>query len=130
MTKTLTLPLKQETDIVVIRQQVRKFAEEARLGLVSQTKIVTAASEIARNALIYGNGGECRLDLTHRDNRPAVRLIIADRGAGENEFGAEAGLEFGTGALDVFPNALADGAEAADADIDDGSAHEVMIYDL
>lgn len=82
MTKTLTLPLKQETDIVVIRQQVRKFAEEARLGLVSQTKIVTAASEIARNALIYGNGGECRLDLTHRDNRPAVRLIIADRGAG------------------------------------------------
>lgn len=82
MTKTQTLPLKQETDIVVIRQQVRKYAEEARLGLVSQTKIVTAASEIARNALIYGLGGECRIELTSRENRAAVRLVIADQGPG------------------------------------------------
>jgi serine/threonine-protein kinase RsbT len=80
--KTQTLPLKRETDIVVIRQQVRKLAEEARLGLVSQTKIVTAASEIARNALIYGNGGECRLEITSREGRAAVRLVITDQGPG------------------------------------------------
>jgi len=77
-----TLPLKQETDIVLIRQKVRKAAEEARLGLVSQTKIVTAASEIARNALIYGGGGECRIEVTSRDGRAAVRLVISDRGPG------------------------------------------------
>lgn len=82
MTKTETLPLKQETDIVVIRQHVRKAAEEVRLGLVSQTKIVTAASEIARNGLIYGGGGECLIEITQRDGRSAVRLVIADQGPG------------------------------------------------
>ncbi|MDH0897450.1 MULTISPECIES: ATP-binding protein [unclassified Pseudomonas] len=82
MTKTQTLPLKQETDIVLIRQQVRKAAEEARLGLVSQTKIVTAASEIARNALIYGGGGECLLETTQRGGRTALRLVISDQGPG------------------------------------------------
>lgn len=79
---TQTLPLKQETDIVVIRQQVRKAAEQARLGLVSQTKIVTAASEIARNALIYGGGGDCVIEQTSRDGRNAVRLVIRDHGPG------------------------------------------------
>ncbi|MDD0843546.1 ATP-binding protein [Pseudomonas sp. Gutcm_11s] len=82
MTTTQTLPLKQETDIVVIRQKVRKAAEEARLGLVSQTKIVTAASEIARNALIYGGGGECLIESTTRDGRAALRLVITDQGPG------------------------------------------------
>ncbi len=82
MTKTQTLPLKQETDIVLIRQKVRKAAEEARLGLVSQTKIVTAASEIARNALIYGGGGECLLETTLRGGRTALRLVISDQGPG------------------------------------------------
>ncbi len=82
MGKTQTFPLKQETDIVVIRQQVRKAAEEARLGLVSQTKIVTAASEIARNALIYGGGGECLLEQLMRDGRAAVHLVISDNGPG------------------------------------------------
>ncbi|WP_052080918.1 ATP-binding protein [Pseudomonas sp. ML96] len=82
MTTTQTLPLKQETDIVVIRQKVRKAAEEARLGLVSQTKIVTAASEIARNALIYGGGGECLIEATTRAGRAALRLVISDQGPG------------------------------------------------
>ncbi len=82
MTTTQTFPLKQETDIVVVRQQVRKAAEQARLGLVSQTKIVTAASEIARNALIYGGGGECRIEQQIRDGRTAVCLTISDNGPG------------------------------------------------
>ncbi|MFF7707124.1 ATP-binding protein [Pseudomonas sp. NPDC007930] len=82
MTKTETLPLKLETDIVTIRQKVRKAAEEARLGLVSQTKIVTAASEIARNGLIYGGGGQCMVERTQREGRAAVRLVISDDGPG------------------------------------------------
>lgn len=79
---TENIPLMKETDIVVIRQRVRIAAEQASLGLVSQTKIVTAASEIARNALIYGDGGECIIERTLHDGRPCVRLIIADQGAG------------------------------------------------
>jgi len=80
--KTEIFPLKQETDIVIVRQRVRKAAEAVRLGLVSQTKIVTAASEIARNALIYGGGGECVIEETTKDGRGAVRLVISDQGEG------------------------------------------------
>ncbi len=79
---TQTLPLKQETDIVVVRQQVRKAAAQANLGLVSQTKIVTAASEIGRNALLYGGGGECLIEITERERRAALRLVITDQGPG------------------------------------------------
>lgn len=82
MTKTETLPLQQETDIVVIRQHVRKYAEEAALGLVSRTKIITAASEIARNALIYGGGGHCVIERCEHAGKPCVHLTIADQGNG------------------------------------------------
>lgn len=82
MAKTQTLPLRQETDIVLIRQQVRKVAEAIRLGLISQTKIVTAASEIARNGLVYGLGGECLIEETQRAGKPAIRLVIRDQGPG------------------------------------------------
>ena len=82
MAKTQTLPLQQETDIVLIRQQVRKSAEAMRLGIISQTKIVTAASEIARNALIYGGGGECLIEETQRTGKPAIHLVIRDNGPG------------------------------------------------
>nr|WP_218649268.1 anti-sigma regulatory factor [Pseudomonas taiwanensis] len=74
--------MKQETDIVVVRQQVRKAAAQANLGLVSQTKIVTAASEIGRNALLYGGGGECLIEITQREARAALRLVITDQGPG------------------------------------------------
>lgn len=82
MAKTQTLPLLQETDVVLIRQQVRKAAEAIRLGIISQTKIVTAASEIARNGLIYGGGGECVIEETLRAGKPALRLVIRDKGPG------------------------------------------------
>lgn len=76
------IPLLRETDVVTIRQRVRVAAEEARLGLVSQTKIVTAASEIARNALLYGGGGECVIERIVHEGRAGVRLIISDNGPG------------------------------------------------
>ncbi|MDH4566921.1 anti-sigma regulatory factor [Pseudomonas sp. BN414] len=68
--------------MVVVRQQVRKAAAQANLGLVSQTKIVTAASEIGRNALLYGGGGECVIEITQREARAALRLVITDQGPG------------------------------------------------
>ena len=67
---------------MLIRQQVRKVAEAIRLGLISQTKIVTAASEIARNGLVYGLGGECLIEETVRAGKPAIRLVIRDNGPG------------------------------------------------
>lgn len=58
--KSDELPLRSEQDIVSARQAVRKLALECGFGIVDQTKMVTAASELARNALIYGGGGIMR----------------------------------------------------------------------
>ena len=57
-----TLPVRSETDVVLVRQAVRKWAAELGFSLVDQTKIVTAASELARNTLIHGGGGTVRLE--------------------------------------------------------------------
>ena len=61
VTKTETLPIRSGDDVVRVRQAVRSRAIEAGLGLVDQTKIITAASELARNTLDYGGGGEVRM---------------------------------------------------------------------
>jgi serine/threonine-protein kinase RsbT len=53
-----TLPLRTETDVVLARQAVRRATQELKFSLVDQTKMVTAASELARNTVIYGGGGE------------------------------------------------------------------------
>ena len=56
-------PLRSEHDIVLARQQVRKLTQELKFSLVDQTKMVTAASELSRNTLIYGGGGEMRWEV-------------------------------------------------------------------
>ncbi|MFO1019687.1 MAG: anti-sigma regulatory factor [Planctomycetales bacterium] len=82
VTKSETLPIQSEQDIVATRQMVRKLALEAAFSLVDQTKIVTAASELARNTLIYGGGGELRWELLHDGIRKGVRLSFVDQGPG------------------------------------------------
>ena len=57
------MPIHSDGDVVMIRQKVRAWAVESGFGLVDQTKIVTAASELARNALVHGGGGAARLEL-------------------------------------------------------------------
>ena len=69
-------------DVVRVRQHVRKRAIEAGLGLVDQTKIVTAASELARNTLDYGGGGTVRLETLSEIGRRGLRLTFEDRGPG------------------------------------------------
>jgi serine/threonine-protein kinase RsbT len=81
-TKDDTLPVRQETDIVVARQRVRQWAVEIGLSLVDQTKIVTAASELARNTLIYGGGGTMRLEQLTEGTRRGLRLTFEDKGPG------------------------------------------------
>ncbi len=76
------LPLKNEHDIVLGRQAVRKLAQEQSFSLVDQTKLVTAASELARNALIYGGGGSLTWQLLQDGIKRGVRLIFRDDGPG------------------------------------------------
>jgi len=69
-------------DVVLVRQMVRQWSIELKFSLVDQTKVVTAASEIARNTVDYGGGGALRLEmLTHGDRR-GLRLIFEDKGPG------------------------------------------------
>lgn len=76
------LPLRSEQDIVAGRQQVRKLAQQLRFSLVDQTKIVTAASELARNAVVYGGGGELRWQVRRDGTREGLQLEFEDRGPG------------------------------------------------
>ena len=77
-----TLPIAHSDDVVRVRQQVRARAIEAGLGLVDQTKIVTAASELARNTLDYGGGGTARIETVSEGLRRGVRLTFEDQGPG------------------------------------------------
>jgi serine/threonine-protein kinase RsbT len=76
------LPLRNEHDIVLGRQTVRRLAQEAGFSLVDQTKLVTAASELARNALIYGGGGDLKWSTLADDGKRGVRLVFEDQGPG------------------------------------------------
>jgi serine/threonine-protein kinase RsbT len=77
------LPIRTGDDVVRVRQQVRTVAAENGLSLVDQTKLVTAASELARNTLVYGGGGTARLEAVKSPNgRAGVKLHFADEGPG------------------------------------------------
>jgi len=75
-------PLRSEHDIVLARQQVRKLTQDLKFSLVDQTKMVTAASELARNALIYGKGGAMHWEVLNVESRNGLRLLFADEGPG------------------------------------------------
>ena len=77
-----TLPLKSSNDVVLARQKVRQWAIELRFTLVDQTKLVTAASELARNALDHGKGGEMRIEALAFGAKSGLRLTFQDRGPG------------------------------------------------
>jgi serine/threonine-protein kinase RsbT len=80
--KQETHPLKSSNDVVFARQRVRQWAIELKFSLVDQTKLVTAASELARNALLHGNGGEMTMEVLTVGPRSGLRLTFADRGPG------------------------------------------------
>lgn len=76
------LPLKSDADVVQARQAVRRAAEELKFNLVEQTKIVTAASELARNTLLHGRGGTMKVEFVADLSRRGLRLTFEDRGPG------------------------------------------------
>jgi len=75
-------PLRSEHDIVLARQQVRRLTQELKFSLVDQTKMVTAASELARNAVVYGGGGMMEWEVLSVEGRRGLKLRFADEGPG------------------------------------------------
>lgn len=77
------LPIRTQNDIVIVRQKVRAYALQLGLGIIDQTKVVTAASELARNTLDYGGGGDLELSTLKNDlSRMGLRLTFEDQGPG------------------------------------------------
>lgn len=85
--KTETLPVRAQSDVVVTRQKVRAWAVDLGFSLVDQTKLVTAASEIARNTVDYGGGGTLRLEALSDGVRKGLRMIFEDQGPGIVDIG-------------------------------------------
>jgi len=77
-----SLPIRLEQDVVLARQKVRQLAVACGLRLVDQTKLVTAASELARNTVIYGGGGQMHWSTVSEGMRRGVRLAFVDEGPG------------------------------------------------
>jgi serine/threonine-protein kinase RsbT len=77
-----TMPIRSAQDLVLVRQAVRTWSAELKFSLVEQTKMVTAASELARNTLDYGKGGHVVLQLVQEGIRRGLRLSFEDQGPG------------------------------------------------
>jgi len=77
-----TVPLRSGEDVVIARQVVRRWALETGFSLVDQTKVVTAASELARNTVTHGAGGKLTIEGLQNGHRKGLRLIFEDQGPG------------------------------------------------
>jgi len=82
VTRTEKLAVQASEDVVRVRQAVRRWAVELGFTLVDQTKVVTAASELARNTLTYGGGGTVEVESLVEGTRRGLRLTFADQGPG------------------------------------------------
>ncbi|WP_235425772.1 anti-sigma regulatory factor [Cellvibrio mixtus] len=80
--ETVVLPLKTDEDVVRLRKQVRDDLIAMKFSLIDQTKMVTAASELARNTLRYGGGGEAHVSRRLDSDRTGIELSFVDKGPG------------------------------------------------
>jgi serine/threonine-protein kinase RsbT len=81
-TNQASLPIASQEDVVIVRQAVRKAGVETGFTLVDQTKIITAASQLGRNALIHGGGGTVLIERVEEGARKGLRLTFTDQGPG------------------------------------------------
>jgi serine/threonine-protein kinase RsbT len=97
--KAETRPLRTSEDVVLVRQAVRACAVELGLSLVDQTKLVTAASELARNTVTHGGGGSVAIEMVTAGTRRGIRLTFEDDGPGikDIELAMKDGFTTGTG---------------------------------
>ena len=77
-----SMRLASEQDIVMSRQQVRRLTQQIKFSLVDQTKMITAASELSRNTVVYGGGGEMRWQVVTKEPKTGLRLAFEDKGPG------------------------------------------------
>ena len=98
-TREGAMALRTEHDIVMSRQTVRKLTQELKFSLVDQTKMITAASELSRNTVVYGGGGEMRWEVVVNGVRQGLRLHFEDQGPGipDMELALTDGWTSGTG---------------------------------
>lgn len=82
-----SLPIRASEHVVLVRTAVRQKAVKAKFGLVDQTKVVTAASEIARNTLDYGLGGDVLIEILSEGARKGLRMTFTDQGPGIPDIG-------------------------------------------
>ena len=80
--KQASLPIRSQEDVVIVRRAVRTAAVELGLSLIDQTKVVTAASELARNTLVHGGGGSVLIEHMEEESRRGLRLTFEDSGPG------------------------------------------------
>ncbi|HZR09266.1 MAG TPA: ATP-binding protein [Myxococcales bacterium] len=99
MARADALAVRGESDVVLVRQTVRTWSIQQGFTLVDQTKMVTAASEIARNTVIYGGGGTVRIEALDNGTRKGLRLVFEDQGPGikDVEMALRDGYTTGTG---------------------------------
>ncbi|GAA2410701.1 ATP-binding protein [Streptomyces glaucosporus] len=93
-----TLPVRNDEDLITVRHAVRAATVEAGFGLVDQTRVVTAASELARNAYIHGGGGTVTIEFLRQAGRRGIRLTVHDEGPGIPDVEAALADGFTTGA--------------------------------
>jgi len=74
--------IQKEQDVVPFRNRVKEYATKIGMGLVNQTKLITAASELVRNMLRYANGGEAFIEVVSDGRNNGVRLVFSDKGPG------------------------------------------------
>lgn len=77
-----TMAIAREVDVIPFRNRVREYAVKIGMSLVNQTKIITAASELARNMLKYANGGKVTLEVLSKGRENGIRLTFMDQGPG------------------------------------------------
>ena len=92
-----TIPVRTESDLLQVRQQVRERATEVGFGVFDLTRIVTAASELGRNMLTHGKGGTMLLETLVEDRSSGVRLTFEDNGPGIADLGQAMTKGFSTG---------------------------------
>src|ERR1700761_7657447 len=76
------MPIDKEQDVVLFRNRVKEYATKIGMGLVNQTKLITAASELVRNMLRYANGGNTLIEVISKGRENGIRLTFTDKGPG------------------------------------------------
>lgn len=92
-----TVQVLKEQDVVFLKNRVKEVAVKIKMGLVNQTRLLTAASELVRNMMRYANGGVCQIEVVSSGRNNGVRLIFSDKGPGIPDIAAAMRDGFSTG---------------------------------